>query len=224
MRTKIIIISAVAVATLTTTTHSCVALATSSIGMSIIKSILLGGIKSGVATFKDKDAFLKSDLINSAMPESLQKINSVLEKVAPNLVSKEKDYIAQTAAYIANTSEPILTNTVNNLNADDIARIAQGGKGAATQILKEKASGQLIAAIAPKVDEKLNQFGIVKSINMALQGNALLGNLFGNQNSGTQGVGGLSQLATTQLVNGMFNIIQHHEEQNSNQIFNALGK
>ncbi|MCY1692771.1 hypothetical protein OVA29_21915 [Exiguobacterium sp. SL14] len=38
-------------------------------------------------------------------------------------------------------------------------------KGTATLILKEKLSQQLIAAITPKVEEQLNQYGIVKSIN-----------------------------------------------------------
>lgn len=224
MKTKTIIVSMITAATVATTANSCVALATSSIGMAIIKQVLLGGITKGLTTFKDKDAFLKSPLINEAMPASLKEINSLLNKVSPSLVDKEKDYIASAASYIANTSEPILTNAVHNLTQDDIAKIAQGGKGAATMVLKEKTSSQLVAAIAPKVDQKLNEFGIVNTINTALKGSSLLNGLLGNQNTNNLATAGFSQLVTEQLVNGLFNIIQNHEEQNTNQISKALGK
>lgn len=224
MRIKTILVSTVAVATIGTTTQSCLALATSSIGLSIIKSILLGGITKGLGIFKDKNAFLQNNLIDQAMPKQLRDINGILEKVAPSLVAKERDYIAQAAAYTVNISEPILKNAVNSLTADDVTRIANGQSGTATQILKEKTAQQLVTAIMPKVDEKLNEFGIVRSINLALQGNNMIGSIFGNQNSNNIATGGLSKLASEQLVNGLFNIIENHEKQNSGDIFKALGK
>ena len=224
MRIKTILVSTVAVATIGTTTQSCLALATSSIGLSIIKSILLGGITKGLGIFKDKNAFLQNNLIDQAMPKQLRDINGILEKVAPSLVAKERDYIAQAVAYIVNISEPILKNAVNSLTADDVTRIANGQSGTATQILKEKTAQQLVTAIMPKVDEKLNEFGIVRSINLALQGNNMIGSIFGNQNSNNIATGGLSKLASEQLVNGLFNIIENHEKQNSGDIFKALGK
>lgn len=220
MRKNTIIVATVSVVTLGTTAQSCLALATSSVGIAIIKQVLLGGITKGLNIFKNKDAFLQNDLINAAMPQSLVKINNVLQTVAPNLVSKEKDYIAQAAAYTVNISEPILTNAVNNLNADDVTRIANGTT--ATQILKEKTSEQLVAAIMPKVDEKLNSFGIVKSMNTALSANNLLGSLFGNGTSGLSATGSLSKLASEQMVNGLFSIVEQHEQQNQNNILNAL--
>lgn len=97
MKAKTIIISTAAVAAIGVTTHSCVALATSSIGVAIIKRVLLGGISKGLGIFKNKDAFLQNNLIDQAMPKSLREVNSILEKVAPNLVTKEREYIAQAA-------------------------------------------------------------------------------------------------------------------------------
>jgi hypothetical protein len=64
------------------------------------------------------------------------------------------------------------------------------------------------------VDEKLNEYGIVKTINTALAGSNFLGNLLGG-NTNTVNSGGLSQLASEQLVNGLFNIIEDYEHQNS---------
>ena len=164
-------------------------------------------------------------MYNLALPKQLQDLNSVLEKVAPNLVAKERDYIAQAAVYTVDVSRPILNNAVNSLTAEDAARIAQGGSGAATQVLKEKTAQQLMLAIQPKVDEKLNQFGIVRSINTALQGSNILGSILGQNNSTSlSATGGLSRLASEQMVNGLFNIIENHEKENSAQLLDAFAK
>jgi hypothetical protein len=57
------------------------------------------------------------------------------------------------------------------MTSEDAQKIANGGKGAATAYLREKAATQLMS-VAPKVDAKLNEYGIVKTINTALKGNS----------------------------------------------------
>ena len=222
---KIIISAALLLGTgtfIVTTTQSCVALATSGVGLAVLKQILLGGINKGLNVFSDKDSFLANQLIDNAMPKQLKDINATLQKLGlNNLVEKEKDYIAQAAAFTVDVSRPILTNAVNNLTTEDAARIAQGGTGVATQILKERTSQQLMAAIAPKVDEKLNQFGIVKSLNTALAGSNLLGEILGGGNSNIA-TSGISKLASEQMVNGLFSLIQNHEQQNGSAILNSI--
>lgn len=222
MRRNTILVATMAMVTLGTTTQSCVALATSSIGLGILKQILLGGITKGLDIFSNKDSFLANQLIDAALPDQLRSINNTLQNIGlSNLVQKEKEYIAQAAAFTVDVSRPILVNAVNNLTAEDAARIVQGGSGAATQILKERTSQQLMAAIAPKVDAKLNEFGIVKMLNTALAGNNILGTLLGGQNN-SSATSGISRFASEQMVNGLFNIIQNHEQQNSSAILNSL--
>ncbi|RNA62727.1 DUF4197 family protein [Chryseobacterium nematophagum] len=210
-------------AVITTTIHSCSSLATTDLGISVIKKFLLGGIDKGMGIYSNKDAFLQNNLIDKALPKELKNINSILEKIAPSLVTQEKEYIAQAASYTVNISKPILVEAVNSLNAQDVSRIIQGEKGTATLILKEKTHQKLIAAIAPKIDEKLNEYGIAKTINTALSGNNLLGNLLGG-NTNSVNAGGLSQLASEQLVNGLFNIVEDYEIQNSKALLGPLGK
>ncbi len=223
MKRNTILVATMAVVTLGTTTQSCVALATSSVGLAVLKQILLGGITKGLNIFSNKDSFLSNQLIDAAMPQQLRDVNNTLQKLGlNNLVQKEKEYIAQAAQFTVETSRPILINAVNSLTAQDAARIAQGGTGVATQILKEKTSQQLMAAIAPKVDAKLNEFGIVKTLNNALAGSNLLGGLLGGQNSTSSVTCGISRFASEQMVNGLFNIIQNHEQQNSSAIMNSL--
>ena len=166
---------------------------------------------------------MANQLIEAAMPQQLKSINNTLTNLGlSNLVQKEKQYIAQAAAFTVETSKPILVNVVNSLTAEDAARIVQGGSGAATQILKERTSQQLMEAIAPKVDAKLNEFGIVKTLNQALAGSNILGSILGGQNSSSSVTGGISRFASEQMVNGLFNIIQNHEQQNSTAILNSL--
>ena len=223
MRRNTILVATMAVATLGTTTQSCLALATSSVGLAVLKQILLGGITKGLNIFSDKDSFMANQLIDAALPQQLRDLNSTLQKLGLNsLVQKEKQYIAQAAAFTVDVSRPILVNAVNSLTAEDAARIVQGGSGTATQILKEKTSQQLMAAIAPKVDAKLNEFGLVSSLNSALQGSNILGSILGTQSSTNSLTGGISRFASEQMVNGLFNIIENHEQQNATTIMNSL--
>ena len=223
MKRNTILVATMAVATLGTTTQSCLALATSSVGLAVLKQILLGGITKGLNIFSDKDSFMANQLIDAALPQQLKDLNSTLQKLGLNsLVQKEKQYIAQAAAFTVDVSRPILVNAVNSLTAEDAARIVQGGSGTATQILKERTSEQLMAAIAPKVDAKLNEFGLVSSLNSALQGSNILGNILGGQNSTNSLTGGISRFASQQMVNGLFNIIENHEQQNATTIMNSL--
>jgi len=203
--------------------QSCTTLATTDLGLSIIKKFLLNGIDKGVNVYSNKQAFLQNNMVDKALPKQLREINSMLEKISPSLVQKEREYIADAAVYTVNISKPILVNAVNTLNAQDVTRIIQGEKGTATLILKEKTSQQLVAAITPKVEEQLNQYGIVKSINTALSGSNLLGSLLGGSKT-TVNSGGLSQLASEQLVDGIFNIIEDYEIQNSKSLLGPIGK
>ena len=107
MKIKTVIITSVVAATVgMVAVQSCTAIATSVIGVAVIKRVLLGGVSKGMKVFKDKNAFLQSPLIDSAMPSGLKKMNSVLGKISPDLVKKEKEYIAETASFTATIAEP----------------------------------------------------------------------------------------------------------------------
>lgn len=211
------------VAMIGTTTQSCLALATSSVGLAVLKQILLGGISKGLNIFSDKNSFLANQLIDAALPQELRTINNTLQKIGlSNVVQMEKEYIARAAAFTVDTSRPILTNAVNSLTAEDAARIVNGGTGVATKILREKTYQQLMAAIAPKVDAKLNEFGLVQSLNSALKGTNILGSILGGQSTNNLATDAVSRFAAQQMVDGLFNIIENHEQQNSAAIMNSL--
>lgn len=223
MRINTILVASMATVAVGVTAQSCVALATSTIGIAVLKKVLLGGITKGLNIFGNKNSFMSNQLIDAATPRELRNINNTLENIGlGHLVHKEKEYIAEAAAFTVDISRPILVNAVNSLTKEDVARIVQGGSGTATQILKEKTADQLVLAISPRVDSKLNEFGLVQSLNSALAGSNVLGSLLGGQNSGNLVSGTISKLAAEQMVNGLFNIIENHEKQNSTAINDAL--
>ena len=74
-------------------THSCTSLATSDLGLSVIRNILLNGIDKGAQVYGNREAFLQNNLVDKALPKELRDINSTLEKIAPSLVKKEREYI-----------------------------------------------------------------------------------------------------------------------------------
>ena len=121
MKVRTIIISSVAaVAVGVAVVQSCTAIATSAVGIAVIKKVLLGGVSKGVKVLKNKNEFLQSPLIDSAMPSGLKKMNSVLGKISPDLVKKEKEYIAETASFTAAIAEPILVDAVNSLTSEKL--------------------------------------------------------------------------------------------------------
>jgi hypothetical protein len=69
MKVRTVIISSVAaVAVGVAVVQSCTAIATSAVGVAVIKKVLLGGVSKGVKVLKNKNEFLQSPLIDSAMP------------------------------------------------------------------------------------------------------------------------------------------------------------
>ena len=65
MKVRTIIISSVAaVAVGVAVVQSCTAIATSAVGVAVIKKVLLGGVSKGVKVLKNKNEFLQSPLID----------------------------------------------------------------------------------------------------------------------------------------------------------------
>ena len=95
--------------------------------------------------------------------------------------------------------------------------LLMAGLGVATYAIREGAGLR-------NDPEKLNEFGVVKSINTALQGNNILGSILGSGQNGSTLTTNLSKLASEQMVNGLFYIVEDYEKQNSQELFKALGK
>lgn len=200
-----------------------------SFGYQFIKGVLSDGTQQGLNIWSNPSQFVTHQLIDLALPESLKNINSKLTNLGlQSLVTKEKQYIAEAAKVSVEIAKPILSDAISQMTAADAISIISGGKGAATRFLKQKTQTQLIAAIQGRVDSKLNEYGLVKSLNTALNSSSLSGILSSvTGNTNTSATSGLSQMASEQMVNGLFKIVENYENEkrnNSAQLLNNLVK
>ncbi|QCX54151.1 DUF4197 family protein [Elizabethkingia sp. JS20170427COW] len=188
-------------------------------GVGALQNLLLNASNKGFGILSNPQEFLTNTLIDAALPDELKKINNTLTSLGmDNLVKKEKQYIAEAAKMTVTAAKPVVTQAIKEMTITDAIAIAAGGKGAATQYLKEKTKDKLVLAMQPQVEAKLNEVGIVKTLNTALSAGSasgILGTLLGkNDNNQVNTVSPISKLAAQQMVNGLFFIMENYETEN----------
>jgi Protein of unknown function (DUF4197) len=174
-----------------------------------IKNALNGGIGKAMGIFSNPKEFLTNALVEAAIPKELKDINQKLTNIGlTSIVDKEKSYIADAAKMSVTEAQPLLLDAVQKMTAADAVQIIQGGTGAATKYLREKTEAALTAKIQPKVDAKINESGVMKSINSLGNGGGItdmLGGLLGGGQQNPQQ--SVSNYATKQLVNSVYSIV-----------------
>lgn len=208
-----------ATACTTTNTASNKTLGNTNLALNTVQNTLNGGLSDALSIFGDSDAFLTNALIEAAMPKELKDINSKLNDLGlSQVVDKEKMLISQVANASVSTAKPIVENAINTMTTQDAIAIISGGKGAATQFLKDKSYSPLVEALSPVVSTQLDQLGVNNLLGNALGGNGLnniLGAVLGG-NSSTVLTQGLNNAVTEQLANGLFNVIEDAENTTRN--------
>ncbi len=209
-KTSLTIVLITSIGTSTLLVHQCQTLATTQVGTAIVRQILLTGLDTGMTVLKYKNAFTKKYLIEAALPDELKYINAKLEKYNPELVQKEKELLAETAAEGAKIAHPILRNAIQNMQAQDLEMIMNGKPGAGTEWLKQRTKTQLIAALTPQLQNKLNQNPAMHSLNSSLQGMSRLSSFFGNDQPKIN-KNMLGELASQLVVAGFYSYLKNYE-------------
>ncbi len=183
--------------------------------LNTVQSTLNSGLNNALSIFGDSEEFLTNTLIEVAMPQELKDINSKLNDLGlSQIVNKEKKMISQVARASVSIAKPIIKNAINNITTQDAVNIISGGKGAATQFLKDKSYSSLVEALTPVVSSQLDQLGINNLIGSAFGGNNALNSILGTVvggNTNTSLTQGLNNAVTEQLANGLFNVIEDAE-------------
>ncbi|MDR2122110.1 MAG: DUF4197 domain-containing protein [Flavobacteriaceae bacterium] len=187
--------------------------------LNTVKQILTSGTDQGFSVLGNVDSFLTNTLIDAVIPEELKKINTQLENLGlESLVEKEKQYIGKAAAASVNTVKPIITSAIQELTLSDAISILSGGKGAATQYLKNKTRDKLIEAIQPQVETLLNSGEVLPLINKATKDKTIqsaINIITGNKETTNIEAGSsISRYATEQIVDGLFEVTKDYEVNN----------
>lgn len=184
-----------------------------------VKKILTASTNESFSVLKDTGSFL----INTKMeePDELKEINTKLETLGlSSIVESEKQNIGKAAQSSVNLFKPIINSAIKDITPLEAAKIIAGGKGAATQFLKKKTEAKLFEAIQPEVENELNSSGVTALVNSALNNKTIqnaLAMITGNTASTTEnGANSIAKYATSQIVNGFFQVAEEYEVKNSN--------
>lgn len=195
-------------------------LGNSNVALNTVQKTLNGGLNNALTIFGDSDNFLSNALIEAAMPKELKQINSKLTDLGlSQIVAQEKAMIGQIANASVSTAKPIVENAINSITTQDAITIISGGKGAATQYLKDQSYTQLVDAISPVVSSQMDQLGVNQLLGNALGNNNALNSILGTVLGGNQSSSitqNLNGAVTQQLVDGLFNIIEDTENKTRN--------
>ncbi len=185
-----------------------------------VKNLLNNGANSAFSIFGNPNDFLTNALIEAVLPQGLKDINAKLKQLGLNsIIEKENAIIGSVAKTSVDFMKPLIVNTIQNLTAADAIAIISGGKGAATKYLRNKTEAQLIKSLTPVVSAELNKLGATKLINSALGRNgglldAIIGGFLGSNTSGSTS-NKLESLVTTQLIDGLYNVVLDSEKKTS---------
>ena len=196
--------------------------------LNAVQNTLKNGLGLAKTVFEDKESFLTNALIESVLPDELKSINNNLEKMGlGSLVDKEKAYIADVAAKSIKAASPLVIKSINNLTPADAVKILAGPKNSGTEYLKTTMGNNLHTSLKPLVSIELDKLGLSKLLNSSLvnKGSSLLSlasNVLGKQNNTNTTSDKINGLVTTQLVDGIFAIMEQKEVESRSNILNGI--
>ena len=129
-----------------------------------LKDALKQGFGNGVNVLSAAGGFNKNNAIRILLPTDAQKIADKLTSLG---MGKQVDQVInqlnEGAEAAVLTAKPIFMDAVTNMSFTDAMGILTGGKGAATNYLKQNTTTALTNAFKPKIQESLNKVGFTSN-------------------------------------------------------------
>lgn len=129
-----------------------------------LKDALSQGFSNGVTALSTKGAFGNNPAIKILLPADAQKIADKLTSIGMgdqvnNVISKLNEGAENAVA----TAKPVFINAVKGMSFTDAMGILTGGKGAATNYLKQTTTTELTNLFKPQIQASLDQIGVTKN-------------------------------------------------------------
>ncbi|MVX36835.1 DUF4197 family protein [Myroides sp. LoEW2-1] len=116
-----------------------------------------------VSKLTEKDGFYKNELVKILLPEEVQKVDQTLRKLGlGNLADQGLMLINRAAEDAVKEATPIFVDAVKNITFNDAKNILLGGKGSATNYLKESTTKALYSKFSPVIEKSLSSVGADK--------------------------------------------------------------
>ncbi len=128
-----------------------------------LKEALEVGIRNAVANSSKLDGFLSNENIKIPMPDSLQKVASVLKSAGYGQMTEDFELSMNRAAEeAAPKAEAIFIDAIKGASIEDAQKILKGGDTAATDYLKEKTFQSLSDLFSPIINSSLDKVGATR--------------------------------------------------------------
>jgi hypothetical protein len=129
-----------------------------------LKSALNVAINNAVSSTSVTDGFNTNSLIKLPFPEDAIAVKDFLKdkNIMQSQVATFETTLNRAAEDATKTAAPIFLDAIKNMSIADGFAILKGGKGAATNFLKEKTTAKLVAAFAPKAKESIDKVQLTK--------------------------------------------------------------
>lgn len=128
-----------------------------------LREALRVGSERAVGTVSREDGFLGNKLIRIALPDQIEKMTSTLRKVGFGRQVDELETSMNRAAEKASIeATSIFWDAVQGLTIDDARTVLNGGKNAATKLLRERTGAKLEASFKPIVTAKMDEVGLTR--------------------------------------------------------------
>ena len=173
-----------------------------------LKEALSVGIKNSVNLTSVTNGFLDNTNIRLPFPEDALKVREkALEWGFQEQVNKFETTLNRAAEEATKNAIPIFVNAIQNMSVQDGFNVLNGGKGAATNFLKNQTQKQLIEAFLPKVNDAISQVKLTEYWNpLASKYNTAM-SITGGQKVTTD----LSKYVTDRAITGLFYMVEQEE-------------
>ena len=135
-----------------------------------LKDALRVGSETVVAQLGRVDGFNKDPKIHIPLPKQLDSVKSVLDKVGMSGLLKDLELKLNRAAEVATPkAKTLFSQAITEMSFDNIKKIYEGPKDAATQYFRSKMSPSLAKEMEPVINNSLSEVGAVQAYDNVLK-------------------------------------------------------
>jgi len=135
-----------------------------------LKDALRVGSESVVAQLGRVDGFNTDSAVHIPLPKQLDTVKSVLDKVGMSGMLKDLELKLNRAAEVATPkAKKLFSQAITEMSFEDVKKIYDGPKDAATQYFRSKMSPSLAKEMEPVVSSSLSEVGAVQAYDNVMK-------------------------------------------------------
>jgi hypothetical protein len=135
-----------------------------------LKDALRVGSENVVSQLGQIDGFNADSAVHIPLPNQLDRVKTVLDKVGMSSLLKDLELKLNRAAEVATPkAKKLFSQAITEMSFEDVKKIYQGPQDAATQYFRGKMSPSLAKEMGPVVNKSLSEVGAVQAYDNVMK-------------------------------------------------------